>query len=89
MASVSSFPTIKHVRSFIIQGVGSGGDYHNVQFICLSIAMVMRYAKQIRILGERRSLARGQLDIDSNGSMGTVPCIENQLGYQCFGFVLR
>ncbi|KAF3391930.1 L-rhamnonate dehydratase [Talaromyces pinophilus] len=31
MASVSSFPTIKHVRSFIIQGVGSGGDYHNVK----------------------------------------------------------
>ncbi|KAF2753142.1 enolase C-terminal domain-like protein [Pseudovirgaria hyperparasitica] len=26
-----SFPTIKHVRTFLIQGVGSGGDYHNVK----------------------------------------------------------
>ncbi|KAI4613140.1 hypothetical protein J4E83_007551 [Alternaria metachromatica] len=25
-----SFPTIKHVRTFITQGPGSGGDYHNV-----------------------------------------------------------
>ena len=24
------FPTIKHVRTFITQGPGSGGDYHNV-----------------------------------------------------------
>ncbi|KAH7394340.1 nucleotide-diphospho-sugar transferase [Pyrenochaeta sp. MPI-SDFR-AT-0127] len=25
-----SFPTIKHVRTFLTQGPGSGGDYHNV-----------------------------------------------------------
>ena len=25
-----AFPTIKHVRTFITQGPGSGGDYHNV-----------------------------------------------------------
>lgn len=25
------FPTIKAVRSFVIGGVGSGGDYHNVK----------------------------------------------------------
>lgn len=25
-----SFPTIKHVRTFVTQGPGSGGDYHNV-----------------------------------------------------------
>ncbi|RWA03024.1 hypothetical protein EKO27_g12081, partial [Xylaria grammica] len=31
MASVRQFPTIKAVRSFIIDGVGSGGDYHNVK----------------------------------------------------------
>jgi len=31
MASNPAFPTIKHVRSFIIDGVGSGGDYHNVR----------------------------------------------------------
>ncbi|KAL1977645.1 hypothetical protein VTN31DRAFT_504 [Thermomyces dupontii] len=31
MASVRDFPTIKHVRTFVIQGVGSGGDYHNVK----------------------------------------------------------
>lgn len=30
MASVRDFPTIKAVRSFVIGGVGSGGDYHNV-----------------------------------------------------------
>ncbi|KAI2481204.1 mandelate racemase muconate lactonizing enzyme family protein [Pyrenophora tritici-repentis] len=28
--SVRPFPTIKHVRTFITQGPGSGGDYHNV-----------------------------------------------------------
>lgn len=28
--SVRSFPTIKEVRTFLIEGVGSGGDYHNV-----------------------------------------------------------
>lgn len=31
MASVRDFPTIKAVRSFVIGGVGSGGDYHNVK----------------------------------------------------------
>lgn len=29
--SVRPFPTIKEVRTFLIQGVGSGGDYHNVK----------------------------------------------------------
>ncbi|KAF2017749.1 nucleotide-diphospho-sugar transferase [Aaosphaeria arxii CBS 175.79] len=29
-SAVRGFPTIKHVRTFITQGVGSGGDYHNV-----------------------------------------------------------
>jgi len=24
------FPTIKKIRTFVIEGVGSGGDYHNV-----------------------------------------------------------
>ncbi|KAJ4212129.1 hypothetical protein NW759_011822 [Fusarium solani] len=31
MATVRDFPTIKAIRSFIIGGVGSGGDYHNVK----------------------------------------------------------
>ncbi|KZF24290.1 mandelate racemase/muconate lactonizing enzyme family protein [Xylona heveae TC161] len=30
-SSVKTFPTIKEVRTFIIEGVGSGGDYHNVR----------------------------------------------------------
>ncbi|KAG6316976.1 hypothetical protein E4U22_006644, partial [Claviceps purpurea] len=30
-SSVRDFPTIKAVRSFVVGGVGSGGDYHNVQ----------------------------------------------------------
>lgn len=30
MGSASGFPRIKEVRTFIIDGVGSGGDYHNV-----------------------------------------------------------
>ncbi|KAK2768719.1 hypothetical protein FQN54_000575 [Arachnomyces sp. PD_36] len=30
-SSVRSFPTIKEVRTFLIEGVGSGGDYHNVR----------------------------------------------------------
>lgn len=28
--SVKEFPTIKAIRTYIIEGVGSGGDYHNV-----------------------------------------------------------
>jgi L-rhamnonate dehydratase len=28
---VKAFPKIKEIRTFIIQGVGSGGDYHNVK----------------------------------------------------------
>lgn len=31
MSSTSEFPRIKEIRTFIIDGVGSGGDYHNVQ----------------------------------------------------------
>lgn len=27
---VKPFPTIKSIRTFIIDGAGSGGDYHNV-----------------------------------------------------------
>jgi len=30
MSSVRDFPKINKVRTFIIEGVGSGGDYHNV-----------------------------------------------------------
>ncbi|KAG7451377.1 enolase C-terminal domain-like protein [Guyanagaster necrorhizus] len=30
MSSVKTFPTIKAVRTFVVGGVGSGGDYHNV-----------------------------------------------------------
>ncbi|KAB8446212.1 hypothetical protein FH972_025194 [Carpinus fangiana] len=29
--SVKAFPAIKKIKTFIIQGVGSGGDYHNVE----------------------------------------------------------
>lgn len=46
MASVSSFPTIKHVRSFIIQGVGSGGDYHNVRLFYQPIAIIMGHTNK-------------------------------------------
>lgn len=30
-SSARSFPTIKAIRSYVIDGVGSGGDYHNVK----------------------------------------------------------
>jgi L-rhamnonate dehydratase len=30
MASIKSFPTIKSIKTYIIDGSGSGGDYHNV-----------------------------------------------------------
>ncbi|KAK7718844.1 hypothetical protein SLS57_005954 [Botryosphaeria dothidea] len=30
-SSARQFPTIKKVKTFLIQGVGSGGDYHNVK----------------------------------------------------------
>lgn len=29
--SVKEFPTIKSIRTFITDGAGSGGDYHNVE----------------------------------------------------------
>lgn len=28
---VKDFPTIKAIRTYVIDGVGSGGDYHNVE----------------------------------------------------------
>jgi len=31
MSGVKSFPKIKEIRTFVIDGVGSGGDYHNVK----------------------------------------------------------
>lgn len=31
MTSVAAFPCIKEIRTFVISGVGSGGDYHNVK----------------------------------------------------------
>jgi hypothetical protein len=30
-SGVKSFPKIKAIKTFLIQGVGSGGDYHNVK----------------------------------------------------------
>jgi L-rhamnonate dehydratase len=30
MTTSKQFPVIQHVRTFVIGGVGSGGDYHNV-----------------------------------------------------------
>src|SRR5271155_5127623 len=29
--TVRKFPVIKEVRTFLVEGVGSGGDYHNVR----------------------------------------------------------
>jgi len=29
--SVKEFPTIESIRTFIVDGAGSGGDYHNVE----------------------------------------------------------
>lgn len=29
-STAKAFPTIKAIRSYVIDGVGSGGDYHNV-----------------------------------------------------------
>jgi L-rhamnonate dehydratase len=31
MSSTTQFPRIKEIRTFVIDGVGSGGDYHNVK----------------------------------------------------------
>lgn len=30
-SSVRDFPTIKRIKTFLIPGVGAGGDYHNVE----------------------------------------------------------
>lgn len=30
MSTQKPFPRIKEIRSYVVDGVGSGGDYHNV-----------------------------------------------------------
>jgi L-rhamnonate dehydratase len=30
-STVRDFPSIKAIRTFVVDGVGSGGDYHNVK----------------------------------------------------------
>lgn len=30
-SNVVSFPRIKEIKTFLVQGVGAGGDYHNVK----------------------------------------------------------
>lgn len=51
---VTEFPRIKEIRTFVIDGVGSGGDYHNVQ-------KHLRLNKEMRMLilcvGQGRPLA--------------------------------
>lgn len=37
--SVKSFPKIKSIQTFIIEGVGSGGDYHNVRSPSLNLQL--------------------------------------------------
>lgn len=36
---VRSFPSIKAIRTYVVDGVGSGGDYHNVKgghwYVCM------------------------------------------------------
>lgn len=34
-STTATFPRIKEIRTFLIDGVGSGGDYHNVCFLVL------------------------------------------------------
>lgn len=38
MTLKSAFPRIKEVRTFIIDGVGSGGDYHNVSIVFFALS---------------------------------------------------
>lgn len=55
MGSTSVFPTIKEVRTFLIDGVGSGGDYHNVsRAIDKNIGAI---TKGLTSAGQRRPLA--------------------------------
>lgn len=51
-SGVASFPRIKEIRTFLVQGVGSGGDYHNVKgghwLIDSKIATPMSHYPQYR-----------------------------------------
>lgn len=87
MASTATFPVIKHVRTFVVQGVGSGGDYHNVSPAHWPGIVSSLVSAEI-LAGQRRALAGGQSHLDSDGPVGAVPQVENELGYQRLGFVL-
>lgn len=51
-SNVASFPKIKEIRTFLVQGVGAGGDYHNVKgghwLIDSKIATPMSHYPQYR-----------------------------------------
>lgn len=44
--SVRSFPAIKEVRTFLIEGVGSGGDYHNVSIVVIPLCIIREEKQQ-------------------------------------------
>lgn len=52
MSTVKQFPTIKKLKTFLIEGVGSGGDYHNVEgshwLVSSKIATPMSQYEQYR-----------------------------------------
>jgi len=51
-SNVRSFPRIKEIKTFLVQGVGAGGDYHNVKgghwLIDSKIATPMSHYPQYR-----------------------------------------
>lgn len=87
MGSTSAFPTIKEVRTFLIDGVGSGGDYHNVS--CAIDQSIGAIAKRLASPGERRPLVNRQRHFHPYGPMGSISRLEDFLGNQCLGLILR
>lgn len=80
---LTEFPRIKEIRTFIIDGVGSGGDYHNVSNISFEYGHILEPEKLILMLfsGQGWPLADRQQHLYSHDQVGAVPWLAYFLGY--------
>ena len=49
-SSARAFPSIKAIRTYVVDGVGSGGDYHNVEGGHWYVAICRRSCLQLTCL---------------------------------------
>lgn len=85
-STATTFPRIKEVRTFIIDGVGSGGDYHNVRDLRTSPVGIDNIDG---CSGQGRPLAGGQRYLDPDDPVGTISRLPYFVGYQRSGVILR